>query len=133
MWIITGSQLAAFALSLSKMGLHHGLCLVPGSSGKAPHRITNGVIHRHPLLFNFDATAPQPTMDGRSIGINKTNYEATAEMAIGLPPQHLQELAIIEQDLPAPREWAQQSSADQTNPKPVAGAMRVEVDIRATW
>jgi alcohol dehydrogenase len=138
--IITGSHLAAFALSLAKMGLQYGPCHVLGGSANGPHRITNGVSLPHAQRFNFDATAPLLAIAGRFEGIDETSYEAAAEMAIDRVrrfigdlelPGHLQELAINEQDLLEPGELAPQSSTEQANPKTVACALCAEADFRA--
>src|SRR5262249_41841155 len=139
-----GAHLAGVALSITTMGLHHGLCHVLGGSANVPHGIANSIILPHTMEFNLDVTAPQLAQVAHAMGLCAEGQDdrAAAQTAVdgvfkfigalGLP-QRLRDAGIFESDLPRLAGLALQSRAVQDNPKPIADAAQAESILRAAW
>src|SRR5574341_90798 len=142
--VMAGSHLAGLALSLTAMGLHHGLCHVLGGSASVPHGIANSVILPHAMRFNLEAATPELALVARSMGRNadgqgeraaaETAVEAVFQFVGGLGlPQRLHDAGVAESDLPRLAQLALHSRAVQDNPRPVTGAAEIEAVLRAAW
>jgi alcohol dehydrogenase class IV len=142
--MLIGAHLAGLALSMTTMGLHHGLCHVLGGSANVPHGIANSIILPHAMQFNLDATVPQLTLVARAMGLCSDDHDDQAAAgaavegvfkfigALGLP-QRLRDAGILESDLPRLAELALQSRAVQDNPKPITDIAQIESVLRAAW
>lgn len=142
--MLTGSHLAAAALSMTTMGLHHGLCHVLGGSANVPHGIANAIILPHAMRFNLDAAVPELAMVARAMGVAAaTRPDPSAAKAsiegmfkfigeLGLP-QRLRDAGVAEADLPELARLALLSKTVQENVKPVIDAAQAEAIFRAAW
>jgi alcohol dehydrogenase class IV len=142
--MLTGAHLAGVALSMTTMGLHHGLCHVLGGSANVPHGIANSIILPHAMRFNLNAAGPQLALVARLMGfsVDGLSDEAAASAAVegvyrfigglGLP-QHLKDAGVAEEDLPKLAQLALQSRTVQENLKPVTDAAQAEAIFRAAW
>ncbi len=142
--MLIGSHLAALALSVSVMGLHHGLCHVLGGSANVPHGIANSIILPHAMRFNLDVAQAALAQVARSMGVSDHNQtdSAAAQAAIdgvsrfigrlGLP-QRLRDAGVKKDDLSWLARLALQSRAVQDNPKPLTTAAQAEDVLQAAW
>jgi alcohol dehydrogenase class IV len=144
--MLTGSHLAAFALSLTQMGLHHGLCHVLGGSANVPHGYANSIILPHAMAYNEEAAAPELAQVAQAMGLSFNGHEGDERSAahravdgvhdfiggLGLP-QRLRDVGIQEGDLPRLAALALQSRTVQDNPRRVDGAAQLEAVLRTAW
>jgi maleylacetate reductase len=140
--LLKGAYLAATAVSMAKIGLHHGLCHVLGGTAGVPHGIANGIMLPHAMRFNTDATASQLAGVARAMGIAGRNEVVLAEKAaqavyeliaeVGLP-QRLRDVGVEEAALAHLARVALESRAVQNNPKPITNTAQTEAVFRAAW
>ena len=127
------------------MGLHRGLCHVLGGTSGVAHGDVNSALLSQVIRFNLDATAHQlaeVAIGAASAALAREDPEAAARATaervsewvseMGLP-QRLQDLAILEADLPGLARLAMTSRTVQNNPRPIKDSAEIEALLRAAW
>lgn len=143
--LFLGAHLAAISVSMTKIGLHHGLCHVLGGSAGVPHGIANAIMLSHAMRFNADATARELAAVAHALGIQAADGDSNYDLALkaadavqqlvaqsGLP-QRLRDVGVPEEALTTLARLALKSKAVQNNPKPVTSAQQTEAVYRAAW
>jgi alcohol dehydrogenase class IV len=142
--MFAGSHLAGFALALTSMGLHHGLCHVLGGSAGVPHGVANSIILPHAMRFNLDFATAELALVGRAMGkaTETTSDNIAADRAIkgidqfisdlGLP-QRLRDAGVSQNSLSQLAQVALKSKAVQDNPRRVTDVAEIEALLREAW
>jgi maleylacetate reductase len=140
--MLTGSHLAAQSLSMTTMGLHHGLCHVLGGSANVPHGIANAIMLPHAMRFNLDSATPELAQVARAMGIVDPDDRSAAQASIdavfkfigglGLP-QRLRDVGVSETALPELARLALLSKTVQENVRPLTSQAQAKTVFRAAW